>query len=173
MIFPVWKFCEQNCAWFVSKIVILCFHCKRKTKKSWLPSSILIRYAFQHNFLELLIPANTVSHVQTFLAKINMKVESREQTRQLCTTPVHFIRSCFQHCWLANFWIFCDFSLKCQYYDKQWLLLWNVMMGRDGKSMHIDFNQNRIFVIFQIKRQKFAVVSDPSSVLWSGKSILN
>ena len=39
---------------------------ERKIEKSWLPSSILICYAFQHNFLGLFIPANkgaSINHV--------------------------------------------------------------------------------------------------------------
>ena len=35
--------------------------------------------------------------------KINLKVESREKSLRLYTIPLHFIRGCFQHCWLANF----------------------------------------------------------------------
>ena len=62
---------------------ISCFH-KRKIEKSWLPSSILIRYAFQHNFLGLFIPTNNMrcgilSHVENVLVKINLRIESRKK----------------------------------------------------------------------------------------------
>ena len=108
-IFLSWKFGEPNCAWFVNKMDISCFH-KRKMKKSWLPSSILIPYAFQHDFLVLFIPMNNMrcsilSHVEDVLVKINLKVETR--------VPLHFNKNRFQHCWMLNieFWrIFLEIS---------------------------------------------------------------
>ena len=116
-IFLSWKFCEQNCAWFVNKMDISCFH-KRKMKKSWLPSSILIPYAFQHDFLVLFIPMNNMrcsilSHVEDVLVKINLKVETREKKWCLYIIPLHFIKSRFQHYWMLNieFWrIFLEIS---------------------------------------------------------------
>ena len=39
-----------------------------------------------------------------------------------------------------NFFVI--FPWKVMYCDKQWLLLWNIMVGRDEKSIHIDFKQN-------------------------------
>ena len=83
-IFLSWNFCEQNCAWFVNKMDISCFH-KRKIEKSWLPSSILIPYAFQHDFLGLFIRVKNMrcsilSQVENFSVKINLKVELKEKT---------------------------------------------------------------------------------------------
>ena len=82
-IFLSWKFFEQNCAWFVNKMDITCFH-KRKMKKSWLPSSILIPYAFQHDFLVLFIPMNNMrcsilSHVE------KNQFESRNKRKKMAT----------------------------------------------------------------------------------------
>ena len=53
-------------------------------KKSWLPFSILIPYAFQHDFLVLFIPMNNMrysilSHVEDVLVKMNLKVKTREK----------------------------------------------------------------------------------------------
>ena len=101
-IFLSWNFCEQNCAWFVNKMDISCFH-KRKMKKSWLPSSILIPYAFQHDFLVLFIPMNNMrcsilSDVENVLVKINLKVETREKKWRLYIIPLHFIKRRFQYC---------------------------------------------------------------------------
>ena len=116
--FLSWKFCEQNCAWFVNKMDISCFH-KRKMKKSWLPSSILIPYAFQHYFLVLFILMNNMrcsilSHVEDVLVKINLKVETRAKKWRLYIIPLRFIKSRFQNCWMLNieFWrIFLKFHV--------------------------------------------------------------
>ena len=112
---------------------ISCFH-KRKIEKSWLPSSILIPYAFQHDFLRLFIRVKNMrcsilSQVENFSVKINLKVESREKTRRLYTIPLHFIRGCFQHCWLANFELK-NFPDNVMYCGKQWLLQRHVVMRK-------------------------------------------
>ena len=113
---------------------ISCFH-KRKIEKSWLPSSILIPYAFQHDFLGLFIRVKNMrcsilSQVENFSVKINLKVESREKTRRLYTIPLHFIRGCFQHCWLAKFWIKKNFPWNAMYCGKQWLLQRHAVMKK-------------------------------------------
>ena len=116
-IFLSWKFCEQNCAWFVNRMNISCFH-KRKMKKSWLPSSILIPYAFQDDFLVLFITMNNMRcsilcHFEDVLVKINLKVETRENKWRLYIITLHFFKSRFQHCWMLNieFWrIFLEIS---------------------------------------------------------------
>ena len=108
-IFLSWKFCEQNCAWFVNKMDISCFH-KRKMKKSLLPSSILIPYAFQHDFLVLFIPMNNMrcsilSHVEDVLVKINLKVETREKNGAYTWFLYISSRAAFStvECWILNF----------------------------------------------------------------------
>jgi len=112
-IFLSWKFCEQNCAWFLNKMDISCFH-KRKLKKRWLPSSILFSYAFQHDSLPMNnMRCSILSHVEDVLAKINLKVETREKKWRLYIIPLHFIKSRFQHRWMLNieFWrIFLEIS---------------------------------------------------------------
>ena len=116
-IFFSWKFCEQNCAWFVNKMDISYFH-KRKMKKIWLPSWILIPCAFQHDFLVLFIPMNKMrcsilSHAEDVLVKINFEVETRGKKWRLYIIPLHFIKSRFQHCLMLNieFWrIFLEIS---------------------------------------------------------------
>ena len=85
-----------------NKMDISCFH-KRTIKKSCLPSSILIPYSFQPDFLVLFNPMNDMrcsilSHVEYILIKINLKVETREKRWHLCIILLHFIKSHFQHC---------------------------------------------------------------------------
>ena len=133
-IFLSWKFCEQNCAWFVNKMDISCFH-KRKMKKSWLPSSILIPYAFQHDFLVLFIPMNNMrcsilSHVEDVLVKINLKVETREKKMAPIHNSFTFHQEPLSALLNVEYWILKNFSWNFMYYGKRWLLQTYVLMKK-------------------------------------------
>ena len=143
---------------------IPCFH-KRKMKKSWLPSSILIPYAFQHDFLVLFIPMNNMrcsilSHVEDVLAKINLKVETREKKRRLYIIPLHFIKSRFQHCWMLNIEFWRIFLENLMYYGKRWLLQTYVLMKKGDPMFKINLSiVLHLISYFWIHRSKNSMIN--------------
>lgn len=63
---------------------------------------------------------------------------NQEKIRRQCIISLHFIESCFPHCWLTNVDFFVNFSWNIINCDKQWIVMWNILMHRYEKSIHIE-----------------------------------
>ena len=122
------QFCSQN------------FH-KRKIEKSWLPSSILIRYAFQHDFLGLFIPTNNMgcgilSQVENFSFKNPFESRIKRKNVASIHNSFTFHQEPLSALLNGEFWRI--FPWNFMYYGKRLLLQTYVLMQKGNPIFKIN-----------------------------------